>query len=98
MRLVIDMNDRYPAERSCADAKSGQKLLNEKPVSILYLAYRLSGRSTGLDVLIWAKRKHRLPPHIMVTETTPVYRKMLSDFLIDADYVGDGIFFHKLRH
>ncbi len=95
MRLVIDKHQRYIAERTCDTARVGQQILNEKPISILYLAYELSGRGTGLDVLKWAKRKNRLPPHVMITALLPNHKTQLCDFLKHSGYVGDGVFFHK---
>ena len=98
MRLVIDKNRQYSADYICTSAREGQRLLNEYPISVLYIGQHLDGRGTGLDVLKWAKLKNRLPLHVMLTTTYPDHRRLLSSFLRSSGYVGDGIFFHKTVH
>jgi len=98
MRLVIDKNRQYAADHICTSARDGQRVLNEYPISVLYIGQCLDGRGTGLDVLKWAKQKNRLPLHVMSTTTYPEHRRLLSSFLNENGYVGDGIFFHKTIH
>ena len=98
MRLVVDKYRSYAADFSCSTAREGQRILNERPISVLYIGHHLAGRGTGLDVLKWAKQKHRLPLHVMLTTNNPLHRQVLSNFLTKNGYVGDGTFFHKTVH
>ena len=98
MRLVIDKYRHYAADYSCSTAREGQRMLNEHPVSSLYIGHHLAGRGTGLDVLKWAKQKNCLPLQVMLTTKNPLHRQALSNFLTKNGYVGDGIRFHKTVH
>ncbi len=98
MKLVIDKFQRYNADHVCTSAQEGQRILNEYPVTVLYLGQILNGRGTALDVLKWAKQKNRLPLQVMLTSNKPEQRKLLAEYLLSTGYVGDGIFFHKTLH
>lgn len=98
MRLVIDRTARYAADLQCDNAREGQRLLNEKPVSVLYINHALNGRGTGMDVLRWAKQKDRLPLHVTITSTSHMHRQQLGYFLKANGFVGDGICFHRIAH
>lgn len=95
MRLVIDKNQQYTADYKCNSAKDGQRILNECPISMLYIGQNLEGRKTGLDVLKWAKQKNRLPMYVMITTNVSEHRRLLEAFLNSNGFVGDGLFFRK---
>ncbi|GAB1264166.1 hypothetical protein NBRC116493_10140 [Aurantivibrio infirmus] len=98
MRLVIDKNQQYSADYKCTSARDGQRILNERPISMLYIGQSLEGRKTGLDVLRWAKQKNRLPLYVMITTNVSEHRKILGEFLNTNGFIGDGIFFRKTIH
>ncbi|GAB1260342.1 hypothetical protein [Aurantivibrio plasticivorans] len=97
MRLVIDTRNGYSADFLCDNARDGQRILNERAISVLYITQKLHGRGTGLDVLRWAQRRNRLPVHVVVTAKDRGHQATLTEFLTSAGYVGNGTFYHKAR-
>ena len=98
MRLVLDVNSPLHAEYVCHTARDGQRVLNEHPISAMYIGSQLRGRGTSLDVLKWANQRGLLPMQITLVSNNLEIRRMLGEFLTNNGYVGDGIFFHKTMH
>ncbi len=97
MRLVVDQHHQYAAEHVCHSARDGQRILNEYPITTLFLGHTLRGRGSALDLLKWAKQKHRMPAHITLVTNHHNHRQTLGQFLRTNGYTGDGIFFHRVK-
>lgn len=96
MRLVVDLHTEYQAEITCRNARDGQRMLNELPITSLLVGHSLIGRNTGLDLLKWARQRNRLPQQITLVANAPDQRRAMGEFLKGSGYAGDGIFFQKI--
>ena len=86
MRLILAKHASYGRELVCGSAKEAKKLLNEKVINDLMIAYTLTGRETGLDLLNWASSKNRLPERITIIERNHRATLVMAEFLASKGY------------
>lgn len=81
MRLAVTKSGHYHADIYCAHARDARKLLREKPVSVLAIDFRLSGKETGDEILQWAHEHQVLPAFVVIVAREREGRSSLTKTL-----------------
>ena len=80
-KQVIRINDQL-----CHSLRDVKRVLQERPVARLLIAYEIPGRETGLELLHWAAERNRLPAQVSILEPNLRASKVLGDFLLAQGY------------
>ncbi|MDN3638804.1 hypothetical protein QWY82_08300 [Simiduia curdlanivorans] len=86
MDIIINKQAIRINDQVCSSLRDVKRVLQERPVARLLIAYEIPGRETGLQLLHWAAERNRIPAQVNILEPNLRASKVLSDFLISQGY------------